>query len=258
MFKSFLATAPFLFILPAAAGSTWTSMFNGVNLEGWDGDPAHWEVRDSAISPKGSISSNTFLIWKDLEGDFIMEADVYVAGTGEANSGIQFRSKGARTGASGPRWKVCGPQADLGPEKNGCLYQECLGRIIPPDSSKCRSAARADGWNRYVLKVDKENWSVRMNGTTCFDHKDRAGSLHSVPGLVALQYHTPGYAVRFKNLRIQRIEAPTSIAPGRTAPGRSRPSSLEIVPGWRLNGRRSDGRRGDGFPDLSGRPTRIP
>lgn len=221
-----------------AADAAWTDMFNGTDLSGWEGDPAHWVVKDSAITVKGATSVNTFLIWKTPETDFVLQADIQVPGQGEANSGIQFRSRAA---PAGPRWKVCGPQADIGPEKYGALYQECLGRIIPPDASRCRSAGSSDGWNRYELRVDGNRWSLKMNGVACFEHTEPSGSPHAGPGMVALQYHAPGYPVRFKALRLQRLNIPTSLRarrpPAEPLPGRTLRPWLPFLVSGRIQAR---------------------
>ncbi len=190
-------------------------MFNGVNLEGWKGDMSHWQVADSAITAKGSISSNTFLVWKTPESDFVLEADVMVPGAGEANTGIQFHSQVVDSSNTGKTpWKVCGPQADIGPQKFGALYEECTGRVVPPDSSHCQKAGTPDGWNHYELRVDGKHWNLKMNGVECFDFQDSAKSKHPAAGAVALQYHVPGFPLWFKHMRMKRINlASTAIGP---------------------------------------------
>ena len=44
------------------------SLFNGKDLEGWDGNPIHWSVEDGAIvgvnTKENPTKGNTFLIWK--------------------------------------------------------------------------------------------------------------------------------------------------------------------------------------------------
>jgi hypothetical protein len=206
-----------------AIDGPWIQMFNGKDLTGWDGDMSHWLVKDGSITAKGAISVNTFLIWKTLERDFQLEADVQVPGTGEANSGIQFHSQIMPAPPSVPmqKWKVCGPQADMGPEKYGALYQECAGRVVPPESSQCQKAGNLDGWNHYQLTVDGRHWNLKMNGIACFDYFEPAGiatgsgtavSLPPSPGVIALQYHVPGFPLQIKNVRMKELNiAPTAV-----------------------------------------------
>jgi hypothetical protein len=192
-----------------AIDGPWMDMFNGSTLAGWEGNPALWKTGEGAITATGEITENTFLIWKEAESDFVLEIDARVPGTGEANSGIQFRSQ-TMPAVGAQRWKVCGPQADIGPEKHGALYNECSGRVIPPDSSKCKTAGRADGWNHYQLKVDGPRWTLKMNDVICFDYTEKNPAAKAVPGTVALQYHAPGYALGFKNIRMKRLNLPAT------------------------------------------------
>ena len=58
---------------PEPAGMV--SMFDGKTLEGWDGDPRLWSVKDGVIrgetTAETKFNGNTFLIWKGGEpGDF--------------------------------------------------------------------------------------------------------------------------------------------------------------------------------------------
>ena len=72
----------------------WISLFDGETLNGWDGDPRFWSVKDGAIyveptceKPTGTI----YLIWKGGEpSDFMLKFES--KGTGNVNGGIQFRS----------------------------------------------------------------------------------------------------------------------------------------------------------------------
>ena len=72
------------------------SLFDGSSLEGWDGDPRLWSVRDGVIhgetTEENATKGNTFLIWQggDL-GDF--ELRLSFRCTADNNSGIQYRSQ---------------------------------------------------------------------------------------------------------------------------------------------------------------------
>ena len=49
-----------------AAG--FVSLFDGLSLKGWDGDPTFWRVQDGVIvaesTPEKVVTDNTFLIWR--------------------------------------------------------------------------------------------------------------------------------------------------------------------------------------------------
>ena len=68
-------------------------LFNGRNLDGWDGDPLLWRVENGILIGDTSakmLAANTFLIYKRPLGDFHLVAEVKLR---NGNSGIQFRSQ---------------------------------------------------------------------------------------------------------------------------------------------------------------------
>ena len=70
------------------------SLFNGENLDGWDGDPRFWRVEDGVIigqtTKDNKADHNTFLIRRDDEyGDFELRFSYQVKAF---NSGVQYRS----------------------------------------------------------------------------------------------------------------------------------------------------------------------
>jgi hypothetical protein len=127
------AVAPKPTAPPEPAGMV--SMFDGKTLEGWDGDPKLWSVKDGVIHgettketmPKG----NTFLIWKGGEpGEFELRLSFRLdpdKTTVEGNSGVQYRSKHITEGAAAKNnWVMGGYQAEIAnvPGKDGFLYNE--------------------------------------------------------------------------------------------------------------------------------------
>jgi len=72
----------------------WLSLFDGNTLNGWDGDPRFWSVKDGAIFVEPSCEKPTgtiYLVWQggDL-ADFMLKFES--KGTGNVNGGMQFRS----------------------------------------------------------------------------------------------------------------------------------------------------------------------
>jgi hypothetical protein len=72
----------------------WVSLFDGQSLNGWDGDPRFWSVKEGAIyveptceKPTGTI----YLVWQGGDAaDFMLKFES--KGTGNVNGGMQFRS----------------------------------------------------------------------------------------------------------------------------------------------------------------------
>src|SRR5688572_10038198 len=99
------------------------SIFNGKDLNNWDGDPKFWRVEEGAIvgetTAEKPTRGNTFIIWKDGEvDDFELKVSYRIKG--QNNSGIQYRSKRQND------WVVGGYQADIdaGDTYSGILYDE--------------------------------------------------------------------------------------------------------------------------------------
>src|SRR5690606_26701469 len=72
-----------------------TKIFNGQNLDGWDGDPTYWRVEDGTlvgeVTPETELKNNTFIIWQGGElGDFELKGEFKITEAG--NSGINYRS----------------------------------------------------------------------------------------------------------------------------------------------------------------------
>src|SRR5215813_15341325 len=81
------------FAAAAFAADGFVPLFNGKNLDGWDGDPALWSVRDGMIvgSTEGHpLEYNNFLCTKKTYSNFILRTQVKMR---NHNSGIQFRSE---------------------------------------------------------------------------------------------------------------------------------------------------------------------
>jgi len=73
----------------------YVSLFDGVSLKGWDGNPKFWHVENGAIVGKSSAanpSGNSYILCRDIEAhDFTLKIEIRIDGT--AGTGIQCRSK---------------------------------------------------------------------------------------------------------------------------------------------------------------------
>jgi hypothetical protein len=184
------------------------SLFNGRNLDGWEGDAAVWRVENGVIvgsTDHHPIEQNTFLIHKTPYSDFLLKAEVRLR---NHNSGIQFRSKVQ----PGPGWVVSGYQADFseaGPEKSawGNFYEEKgRGRAVmkTPDEGWQigRKVYRPNDWNAYEILAQGRRIRLRLNGTVTIDSTDD----QAATGVIALQLHAgPPMRVEFRNIKLQKL-----------------------------------------------------
>ena len=183
---------------PAEAALGYEAVFNGQNLQGWDGDPELWTVSHGEIvgSTDGRpLRRNSFLISEERFSDFELRFEVSLR---NGNSGMQFRSE--RKG----NWTVRGYQADLARGKGwGSLHGEGLpgGLILDGWQDRAEFIVRS-GWNGIAIRCEGHRIRIWVNGEVTTDVLD-PGSLE---GVFAMQLHRgEPMQVRFRNLRVLRI-----------------------------------------------------
>jgi uncharacterized protein (TIGR03067 family) len=213
----------------AAPEPGFTSIFNGKDLTGWDGNPALWSVKDGAIvgrTDEHPIKNNTFLIWTNGQpGDFELRCSFKIEPlntVGFANSGIQYRSK-----VLDPKgWVVGGYQADMeaGKTYTGILYEERMRGILATrgekvvldkncekkvtgslgSSDEIQAAIKQADWNDYVIIAQANHLQQFINGKQTIDVTDECESKRAMNGVLALQLHAgQPMKVQFRDLRLK-------------------------------------------------------
>jgi len=218
-----------------AAAAAWRTLFNGADLEGWDGDPALWSVRDGVIhgetTPERKANGNTFLIAQDLFlTDFELELSFRCSASN--NSGIQYRSRHITEGNPRNRWVVRGYQHEIRNERklpnvSGFIYDEggkrgriCLvgeraewtpegkrvtGQLV--DQAAFEKLFRLDDWNDVRIVAQGNRLRHFMNGTLILDFTD--DDAHALrEGILALQLHAGAPMwVEFRGIRVRPLTA---------------------------------------------------
>ena len=212
-----------------------TSIFNGKDLSGWDGDERLWSVKDGVIhgetTAENKANGNTFLIWKDGQTkDFRLEISFRCNATN--NSGIQYRSKHFEEGRGiRNKWVVRGYQHEIRnqnelPSVSCFIYDEGgrRGRIIlvgqkgvwsedklePAEESlvsakEYKKLFKLDEWNDVVIVAKGNHIQHYMNGKLVLDFTD-SESRALTEGVLALQLHAgkPMW-VEFKDIRFKAL-----------------------------------------------------
>ena len=201
-------------------------LFDGKTLEGWDGNPEFWSVRDEAITGQTTTDrptkGNTFLIWRGGEvGDFELRLRFRIDG---GNSGIQYRSKEQPNS----KWVIGGYQADFdgGNSWTGTLYEERGRGILAKRGQKVEipagekpkvvgettpeaeivEAVKKGEWNDYTVIAQGNHLVHKVNGLTTIDVVDNDEEKRAMKGLVALQLHAgPPMTVQFKDIRVKKL-----------------------------------------------------
>lgn len=209
-----------LLVTAVHAEEGFTSLFNGKDLTGWDGNPKFWSVEDGAITGRTKapedLDYNQFLIWRGGQVEnFELKAKIKVKGN---NSGIQYRSKEMTEVG---KWSIGGYQCDVHPtaENNAMLYHE-RGRgivakngqtvAVDPDGRKWLTADRdpvavdTAEWNEYSIIAKGNHVTHLLNGKVTavvhdYDEKGRCLS-----GLLAIQIHKgPAMEVQVKDIQLK-------------------------------------------------------
>ena len=167
----------------------YVSLFDGVSLKGWDGNPKFWRVENGAIvgeSTPENPSGNTYIAYRDVvTKDFTLKFEIKIEGDG--GSGLQYRSKTgipwsrpipanvtANVGPVNLNWMMTGPQADFWPSRvyTGQFYSENTpmgieawrGEVVEGaglgakrlmgtigDRAALGSLVKANDWNQYTV-----------------------------------------------------------------------------------------------------------
>ncbi len=193
------------------------SLFNGRDLDGWDGKPGWWHVEDGALTCESTAEKPckkcNYLIWKGGEpADFELTADFKLSE--KANSGIQIRSERR------PDWDTFGYQADM--TGNGALvgfiYHHKRGLIVArgekavlaADGKKTAEKTGDDAdllkvfkkgdWNTYRVLCQGRQLTLYVNGVLMAQVTDETPGADK-GGILALQMHPgPPMKIQFKNI----------------------------------------------------------
>ena len=220
----------------APAESDMQTLFNGKDLDGWDGDPRLWSVKDGVIhgetTDANKAAGNTFLIWKKgATKDFDLRLSFRCNATN--NSGIQYRSKHIVEGKVSNNWVVRGYQHELRnevkfPNTSSFIYDEGgkRGRIClvgekaswGTDGKKVESTSlineegfkklmKLDDWNEVVIIGKGPRIQHYLNNQLVLDFTDNEPNLALKEGVLALQLHAGNPMwVEFKNIRIKELK----------------------------------------------------
>lgn len=210
-----------------AAEAGFEPIFNGKDLDGWNGNPKLWSVKDGAITGQTSaadpIKENTFLIWtKGAPADFELRFSYRIVA---GNSGVQYRSKVLDSA----KWIVGGYQADFeaGKTYSGILYEERMSRGIMAargekvvwnkegkkevvgkvgDSAEIQASIKPEDWNDYVIIAKGSHLQHFINGKQTVDVTDETEGKRADSGVLAFQVHAgPPMIVQFKDVRLKKL-----------------------------------------------------
>lgn len=221
------------------------SLFNGKDLEGWEGDRSIWRAKNGVLigelDENATLKNNTFLIWKGGEPeDFELELEFRISESG--NSGINYRSDIL----DDIPYALRGYQADIDGKNNytGQNYEERKRTTLayrgekaeitsPPnlnESSSLQENIKHNAWqsreivdhlgNPDTLKeeINKEEWNSfklivignrlqhYVNDILMSEVIDNDTINRKFSGHLGLQIHVgPPMKVEYKNIRLKNL-----------------------------------------------------
>ncbi len=219
---------PGAFAAEDKAEGAYVPIFNGRNLDGWDGDPRYWRVEAGKLigetTPDNPLAHSSYILWKERKTeDFDLKLDYRLRG---GNSGVQYRT----LIAPGERWtEVKGYQADMeaGDRWSGILYEVGMRTFLAlrgqkvvleegrkprvvgsvGDPAKLQRAILKDGWNEYRITAQGNRLIHRINGRVMVDVTDNHDALRIKAGFIGFQIHQgPPMKVEYRNIRLKELK----------------------------------------------------
>lgn len=198
------------------------TIFNGKNLDGWNGLEGAWTVEDGSIvgesTPEKPCKASHYLYWDEKEpGDFHLKLTFRMRGDG-ANSGIQFRSE------KRPNWDTFGYQADVDQslQWTGTLFHHTRGAVVKrgydsviepdgtvkekqfADPAELIKAYKPNDWNEYEVIAEGSVLTLKINSKMMCRVDDRHATESAEKGIIAFQMHQgPPMKVEFKDIKIK-------------------------------------------------------
>ncbi len=216
---------------PAGDEAGFVEIFNGKNLDGWDGDPRLWSVVDGAIrgqtTKENPARGNTFCVWRGGKlKNFVLKLKFRIQ---NGNSGVQYRSK------ESDKWRVGGYQAEVenNPGKVGFLYHErgrgwmvnvgdfmvveqdkdgkihknVVGKVSDVKALKEAGYYNMKDWNEYTITARGNHLVHLLNGYPMIEMIDNDPKGRAMEGILALQIHAgPPMTVEFKDIRLKELK----------------------------------------------------
>ncbi len=197
-----LAAAPFC---PAEVEEGFVSIFDGKTFTGWK--PAlentnTWKIEDGAFVTRGNRCHLYYVGDSKPFKNFELKVDVMTAPN--SNGGIYFHTKYQEN--SWPKYgfetQVNNTHSDW--KKTGSLYD-----VVNVPGSPARDN---EWWTQHII-VQGNKVTLKVNNTIIFEYTEPAGAQPGRAftrkldeGTFALQAHDPKSVVRYKNIRVKRLD----------------------------------------------------
>lgn len=174
-------------VVPPREGKRETiQLFNGKNLEGWEGHEHLWSVQDGVIVAKNSepIKVSTYLLTKRKFSDFRLLATVKLVES-EMHSGIAFWGRNAPE--KGDKYTYAGHLV-MFPSDWG-MYDLFGRNMLPVDGKLAKKVGKQHDWNELEILAQGNRVRVVVNGHLVVDWRDPEPE-RIKEGPIGLQLHS--------------------------------------------------------------------
>ena len=225
--------------------TSFKSVFNGINLDGWKGDSTYWRVENGAlvgeVTPETILKRNSFIIYeKSQPENFELKLSYKISISG--NSGINYRSQIIDS----IPFALKGYQADIDGKNRytGQNYEErkrttlayigekVIIQVMPEgissqnlrkniekncwqtrtiisdleDAMALKSSMKENDWNEVHLIINENRLQHFVNGVLMSDVTDLDTVNRSFKGFIGVQVHTgPPMKIQYKNIRLKHL-----------------------------------------------------
>lgn len=206
LFLNFAAVALLSAPLFAADNETgFTTIFDGKTFDGWkiaDAEAKSWRIEDGAFVAQGSRSHIYYVGDEKPFKNFEFKVDVMTEPG--SNGGIYFHTKFQESGwpKAGFECQVNVTQTDW--IKTGSLYGLVNMALTPAQDNKW--------WTQHIT-VKGNKVTVKIDGKTVLEYTEPAGAVAGkdferkiASGTFAFQAHDPKSVIRYKNVRVKRLD----------------------------------------------------
>src|SRR3954469_18180490 len=168
-------------------GADWIQLFNGKDLTGWvEVGKEKWEVDNGVLRGKAITKAYGYLKTEKNYKDF--QLSLQFKCNGDGNSGVFFHvdfKPGTADVSQGLQFEI---DCTLGRHTGG-IYGDGRQWIVWP-APENEIVVRRGEWNEYLVKVEGNHYTSRLNGVLMIDFTDPKPK--SFDGPIALQLHAGG------------------------------------------------------------------
>lgn len=188
-----------------AAEEGFTDLMDGKSFAGWkksEENPETWKIEDGCFVASGPRSHLFYDAGDKPFRNFHLKVEVMTEPG--SNGGIYFHSKYQKSG-----WPVTGFECQVNVshsdwKKTGSLYD-----VVNVTRPGCQD----NKWWQQEIIVEGQTVTVKIDGEVLFSYREPDGAKPGNPftrklaeGTFALQAHDPKSIVRYRNIRVKRLE----------------------------------------------------